>query len=312
MSGMFRRYSSSSMRAVRDRIAVPLILVAVLLLGFIWLLHYTGAWGRVVDATEQMFGSDVAEQAEALGDKVVNDPGSLIDGTVPGGDAGTPGSSDGGSAGGGEGATQYVPETLPDTVPGDDTQIDWGHVREQLGQLAATDQSAAQRIEPYDRDRHFGDWVDHNGDGCREDDEVRLRDATAATIEPGTVCAVQTGVLHDPYSGADVPFDRAVRPLAVEVEHIVSLHDIYYSGGWRMSQQERVQISHDLERELVLVSRVENQAKKQKTPAEWMPSDPAAWCWYAASYIDVKATYGLTVDDENRHFLGDVISACAG
>ncbi len=305
---MIRRYLSQTVRGLRDRIALPLIIATVVVLGFVWVLHYTGAWDRFVAATGELFGDEAAERADELGERVANDPGSIITEVLPDGGATAPqqGSADAGQP------HVYVPETLPNTRPGDDTKIDWAKVQSQLDSLGDTDESGVQRIEPYDRDRHFGDWVDHNGDGCRDDNEVRLRDATNTTLEPGTVCTVQSGILHDPYSGKEVPFDRAAQPLAVEVEHIVALHDVYYSGGWRMTQDQRVQIASDLERELVLVSRDENQAKKQKTPAEWMPSDPAAWCWYAASYIDVKATYRLTVDQENRSFLGEVITACSG
>lgn len=282
-------------------------MVTILVLGFVWLLHYTGAWDRVVDATEKIFGIETAERVDELGERAAEDPGSFLEDGLP--DTTAPSTQD---STGSEQPGGYVPESLPDSVPGDDTQIDWAHVQQQLDALATTDESNAQRIEPYDRNRHFGDWVDHNGDGCREDNEVRLRDSTNVTIEPGTVCAVQTGTLHDPYSGKDVAFDRAVKPLAVEVEHIVALYDIYYSGGWKMTYEQRVQISHDLDSELVLVSRDENQSKKQKTPAEWMPSDPGSWCWYAASYIEVKDKYRLSVDQDNRAFLGDVIAACKG
>ena len=298
---------SRAARGLMDRIAFPLILVAVALLGFVCLLHFTGAWDRVVDATEKFFGTETAERVDALGDRAAEDPGSFLEDALPG----SPEPSQQGDTGTGQ-SDAYVPDSLPDARPGDDTQIDWAHVQKQLDGLPSTDELNAQRIEPYDRDRHFGDWVDHNDDGCSEDNEVRLRDSTDTTIEPGTVCDVQTGTLHDPYSGKDVPFDRADKPLAVEVEHIVALYDVYYSGGWKMTYEQRVQISHDLDSELVLVSRDENQAKKQKTPAEWMPSDPAAWCWYAASYIEVKDKYGLSVDQDNRTFLGDVIAACKG
>lgn len=294
----------------------PVIAVSILIVAFVWALNAMNVWDKTVDVIARFFGVEAAETADRFGDEVaqtgdeiIDDPRSILDQilngeppvTVP--DIPLP---DGG------GDAPFLPDDLPAVAPGDDTDIDWAHVTDQLDSLGTTNTTAGQRIEPYDRDKHFGDWIDHDDDGCRDDEEVRLRDSTDVTLKEGSACAPQTGTLHDPYSGKTITYDRDDQPLAVEVEHIVSLHDIYYSGGWQMTYDERVAIAHDLERELVLSSRDENQAKKEKTPYEWMPSDPAAWCWYASAYIEVKATYDLTIDDDNRAFLGDVIAACSG
>lgn len=300
------------------RIVTAAIFIACVLVALVWFLHQTGQWEKTVEVVRVFFGGEAAQKTDEVGEKInetgeraVDDPQSVIERILAGKppidfpdftthDEQPP-----------DDDAPYLPPTLPNTRPGDDTQIDWQKVQKQLDGLGTTTIAAGQRIEPYDRARHFGEWIDHNGDGCREDEEVRFRDSVEVTLRPGSSCAPQTGILHDPYSGKIIPYDRAVSPLAVEVEHIVSLRDVYDSGGWAMSFDERVTIAHDLSRELVLASRAENQAKKDKTPADWMPSDPAAWCWYASAYIDVKATYKLTIDDENRTFLGDVVAVCS-
>lgn len=313
----FRRRSSGGLiRGLMRRFIWPVIAVSILIVAFVWALNAMNVWDKTVDVIARFLGVEAAETADRFGDEVaqtgdeiIDDPRSILDQilngeppvTIP--DIPLP---DGG------GDAPFLPDDLPAVAPGDDTDIDWAHVTAQLDSLGTTNTTAGQRIEPYDRDKHFGDWIDHDDDGCRDDEEVRLRDSTDVTLKEGSACAPQTGTLHDPYSGKTITYDRDDQPLAVEVEHIVSLHDIYYSGGWQMTYDERVAIAHDLERELVLSSRDENQAKKEKTPYEWMPSDPAAWCWYASAYIEVKATYDLTVDDDNRAFLGDVIAACSG
>lgn len=301
------------------RFLIPITLAALAVVALVWALHQMGVWDKTVSLVRELVGIEAAEKTDEIGEKinetgeeVVDDPRSTIE-RILAGDWPFPLPGGGGAGPDQTDATgPYLPTTLPVTVPGEDSTIDWAVVQNQLDQLGITDTAAGQRIEPYDRDKHFGGWVDNNNDGCRDDEEVRLRDSVEVTLEAGSTCVAQTGILHDPYSGKIIPFDRAVQPLAVEVEHIVSLHDVYYSGGWQMSYEQRVAIAHDLERELVLTSRVENQAKKEKTPAEWMPSDPSSWCWYAATYIDVKATYHLTVDLENKTFLRDVIAACSG
>lgn len=58
-------------------------------------------------------------------------------------------------------------------------------------------------------------------------------------MKSGSDRAPQTGTLDDPYSGKTVTYDRSMQPLAVEVEHILSLYDVYYSGGWQLTFKQR-------------------------------------------------------------------------
>ena len=64
----------------------------------------------------------------------------------------------------------------------------------------------------FERSRFGQAWSDdvnvelrHNG--CNTRDDILRRDLTNVVVRPGT-CYVQSGTLHDPYTGTIIEFDR--------------------------------------------------------------------------------------------------------
>lgn len=173
-------------------------------------------------------------------------------------------------------------------------------------------------LDTYDRTRDFGDaWSDKLPDqaqvafarnGCDTRNDILNRDLAGANKD-GT-CTVTTGHLWDPYTGKDIEFHRGkTTSQAVQIDHIVALGDVWVSGGNTLTQQQRFNIAND-PINLVAVDGPTNAAKGAKKANDWMPPYEPIHCFYAASQVQVKAKYGLTVTKAEHEALSDAISRC--
>ncbi|GAB3693323.1 hypothetical protein GCM10027595_05520 [Corynebacterium nasicanis] len=136
------------------------------------------------------------------------------------------------------------------------------------------------RVLGYDRAEFGAGWAPSAGCTIREQ---MLLDAGADLLS----CQVTAGTARDPYTGSVL--DLAVD---VEIDHILPLSAAWDLGAHRWSPAERVAFAND-PRNLVVTSRVANQAKSDLLPAAWMPDDRQARCWYARRLAVVSATYSL-------------------
>lgn len=53
-----------------------------------------------------------------------------------------------------------------------------------------------------------------------------------------------------------------------------------------------------------------NRSKGDQDPADWRPPREDYWCTYATSWIEVKHAYELTVDDDEREALEEMLGRC--
>jgi hypothetical protein len=62
----------------------------------------------------------------------------------------------------------------------------------------------------------------------------------------------------------------------------------------------------------VAVSASSNQSKGDSGPEKWRPPRHAVWCvcTYARWWIDVKATWGLSVTADEQAALRDMLATC--
>lgn len=131
----------------------------------------------------------------------------------------------------------------------------------QLPPVAQVNQRAT--VIGYDRDAKFGGWLS----GVRE----------------GVVA--QAGQL-DPYTGDPLEHHDA------EVDHIFPLSAAWDLGAHQWSDAQRIRFAND-SRNLVLVSRQQNQEKGDQLPSEWLPQDPQVRCWYVEKLYTVANAYQL-------------------
>lgn len=84
----------------------------------------------------------------------------------------------------------------------------------------------AQSKDGYDRDLFGYRETDDDGDGCDVRDEVLARDLEDVTFTTPGGCQVQSGVLHDLYTGKTIDFVRGPQTSsAVQIEHVVALEN---------------------------------------------------------------------------------------
>jgi Protein of unknown function (DUF1524) len=154
-----------------------------------------------------------------------------------------------------------------------------------------------------DVDVEFG----HNG--CNTRDDMLRRDLADLVVRPGT-CYAQSGVLHDPYDGAAIPFVRGPNTSdAVQIDHVVSLSDAWYKGARDWDDQRRRNFAND-PRNLLAVGGKVNFDKAFRDAASWLPPNVAFRCEFVARQVAVKAAYGLAVSAKEKRALVELLATC--
>src|SRR5699024_322285 len=134
-------------------------------------------------------------------------------------------------------------------------------------QLASLDVAEQDRSEDdYERDE-FGDGWASVGDGCDTRDQILNRDLVEITYEDGSDCEATDGTLHDPYTGITIDGNLSED---VQIDHIVSLSDAWYSGAEDWSSEKREAFAND-SANLVAVDASANMSKSDDSIAEWYP-----------------------------------------
>ncbi|KDE98068.1 membrane protein [Mycolicibacterium aromaticivorans JS19b1 = JCM 16368] len=176
-----------------------------------------------------------------------------------------------------------------------------------------------QRVRGNDyRRAAFGDaWDDNNSapgghNGCDTRDDVLDRDLVDKTFVFTKRCpqAVATGVLHDPYTSATIPFTRGAQVgAAVQIDHLVPLAYAWDMGARNWPDDMRIRFANDPANLLAVDGQV-NQDKGDQPPGSWMPPNHAFWCQYAMQFIAVLRGYALPVDQASADELRSAAATC--
>ena len=181
-------------------------------------------------------------------------------------------------------------------------------------------QLAAPPVQGWDRGQDFQRWrfgkawsddvnVEFGRNGCNTRDDILRRDLTDLVVRPGT-CYAQSGVLHDPYSGAVIPFVRGPDTSnSIEIDHVVSLADAWYKGARAWDPQRRLDFAND-PRNLLAVSPKANFDKAFRDAASWLPPNAAFRCDFVARQVAVKTAYGLWLSAKEKQAMADVLARC--
>lgn len=181
-------------------------------------------------------------------------------------------------------------------------------------------QLAALPVRGWDRGQDFQRWrfgkawsddvnVEFGRNGCNTRDDILRRDLTDLVVRPGT-CYAQSGVLHDPYSGAVIPFVRGPDTSnSIEIDHVVSLADAWYKGARAWDPQRRLDFAND-PRNLLAVSPKANFDKAFRDAASWLPPNAAFRCDFVARQVAVKTAYGLWLSAKEKQAMADVLARC--
>jgi len=162
-----------------------------------------------------------------------------------------------------------------------------------------------ERPAGYDRDL-FRHWVDTDGDGCDARREVLIEES----LDPVTVgsgCSLTGGRWLSIYDGVETS-----DPSKFDVDHMVPLSEAWRSGAVDWNPDTRRAFANDLTDRgtLIAVSASSNRSKGDRDPANWMPPNQGIHCWYAQTWVTVKATWGLTVDAAEQSALTGILTNC--
>jgi hypothetical protein len=153
----------------------------------------------------------------------------------------------------------------------------------------------------WSRASDFG-W-DPPQDSCDVREAALIRDGE--DVEVGRGCKVTSGSWYDPYT--DQTFTD---PQDIDTDHVVPLAEAWRSGAssWNDDQLERYANDPEV---LLSVEDNANESKGDKDPAAWKPPNEEEWCDYAQRWVSIKAEYDLSVDEEEKETLEQMLGDCA-
>ncbi|MDR2348931.1 MAG: HNH endonuclease family protein [Bifidobacteriaceae bacterium] len=165
----------------------------------------------------------------------------------------------------------------------------------------------ADAAPKYEREEFLpGGWADLDGDGCYTRNEILRRDLAEVVFEDGW-CKVASGLLRDPYTGAEIAFDKAESTTTVQIDHVIPLAQAWRAGAWAWTKEERKAFAND-PAELLAVAGAANQSKGDSGPAEWLPDQGR--CDYAQAYATVAGKYRIGIGQTDRDTLRQILSNC--
>jgi hypothetical protein len=162
----------------------------------------------------------------------------------------------------------------------------------------------------YSREK-FPHWSDAEEFGwdvpdtsCDARDAALIRDGRNVRVGEG--CDVTSGEWLDPYTGRTYTV-----PAEIDIDHVVPLANAWRSGASSWGEVRREQYANDPQ---VLLSAEDNanQEKGDKGPEAWKPPNRAIWCDYAIRWVGIKASYHLSVNQQEKAALEQMLDTCNG
>ena len=151
---------------------------------------------------------------------------------------------------------------------------------------------AENRYASYNRDEHYGGWIDADNDGCNTRCEVLEQER----LDGGCWYSI---------------FDRrtSCNSSNFDIDHLIPLKEAHESGAWAWSREQRVAFANDLQlpEALIAVSFSSNRSKGSKDIAEWLPSNKNYHYEYVVAWVKVKKHYGLSVDTAEYNALRRIL-----
>ena len=210
-------------------------------------------------------------------------------------------------SGNGSGSTTSTPTPEPtatDDAP--DIPARAGSAMKALNQLPVRRMTSGAG---YDREGKFGDaWVDVDGNGCDTRNDMLRRDFASITRTDG--CLIYQGVIRDVYTGKRIDFTRGqTTSLAVQIDHVVALHNAWMTGASKLSQGMRVALAND-PLNLQAVDGPTNLRKSDSDASWWLPPQRGYQCVFVARQISVKRAYHLWVTPDEKIAMQAVLTTC--
>lgn len=179
----------------------------------------------------------------------------------------------------------------------------WWIVRLLLVILTVGTVAWAATIPKYDR-REWRHWVDATPCVSTRQAVIAREGVYVSWTDGG--CFVRDVQIRSMYSSGYLePKNAREVQTEIDVDHLVPLGHAHESGGWRWTRERKQEYANYLgfRAHLVPVEPSLNRSKGAKGPDQWMPPDPARWCWYLTSWATVKYVWGLSATEAEREFV---------
>lgn len=162
--------------------------------------------------------------------------------------------------------------------------------------------------EDYDRNRHFGRWInDPNDDTCYNTRaKVLMRDSKRqVTFKGPRNCSVNTGQWMDPYSGQVLS-----SATDIQIDHMVPLKHAYTKGAWSWNFYYRCLYANYVGNSVHLLSvrGRENMSKGDRSPDQWLPPNTYYRCEYVRNWLMIKLIWRLQMSENEIKSIQKVIS----
>ncbi len=158
-----------------------------------------------------------------------------------------------------------------------------------------------ESFEHWSRANDFG-W-DAPQNSCDAREAALIRDGE--DVQTGEGCKVDSGSWYDPYTT-----QTFTDPQEIDIDHVVPLANAWRSGASSWTDDERERYANDPE-VLLSVEDNANQSKGDKGPETWKPPNEAEWCDYAERWIQIKGKYDLSVNEQEKAALEQMLGTCA-
>ncbi len=111
------------------------------------------------------------------------------------------------------------------------------------------------------------------------------------------------GRIYGPYTGTCFTSTQET-----DIEHIVARSEAHDSGLCSADADTKRNFAHDLLNLTLASPSVNRHQKSGKDASDWLPG--LNQCWFAERIVQVRAKYGLTIDQREADALESVLSAC--
>ncbi|MDO4259428.1 MAG: HNH endonuclease family protein [Actinomycetaceae bacterium] len=180
-----------------------------------------------------------------------------------------------------------------------------------LRELPVRTHSARDEGAPdYDRQAFGQRWADEDHNGCDTRNDILARDLSRPAFRENSKCVVVGGSLAEPYTGSVVEFQRGEKTSElVQIDHVVSLSDAWWSGAWTWDAPTRQRFAND-PANLLAVDGKTNEDKGAASADRWLPPNRDFHCEYVSTQIRVKHAWALSVSEAEREAMAQVLSTC--
>lgn len=147
--------------------------------------------------------------------------------------------------------------------------------------------------------------------GCDMRNRILSRDLVDVVYRPGTHgCMVQSGTLHDPYTGKTVEFVKGdTTSSIVQIDHRYPLALSWQQGAQQWNETKRELFAAD-PANLIAVEGAVNESKGASGPGSWLPPDRSYRCAYVINFVTVAARYELSLNPGDHQAAERVLQRC--